>query len=66
MKRKLEPQITPSARKPGSQLRSAARSGVKSAVTPDTLPQGYDEVPRKSDAVSRATAADLDPLELPP
>lgn len=55
MNRKLEPQIAASARKPGSQLRSAGLSGVMSGVTPDTLPERYDEVPRFSATVSRAT-----------
>ncbi|WP_434090202.1 hypothetical protein [Micromonospora carbonacea] len=56
MNRKLEPQIAASARKPGSQLRSADLSGVASGVTPDTLPQGHDGVARFPATVSTTTA----------
>jgi hypothetical protein len=58
MNRKLEPQIRASATKPGTHARApvarrlvagdglpgAVVSGVAAVVTPDTLPQGYDNV----------------------
>ncbi|GAA0409612.1 hypothetical protein GCM10009541_60900 [Micromonospora gifhornensis] len=43
------------ATNPGSQLRKAGLSGVKSMVTPDTLPLGHDIVLRISAAVSGTT-----------